>query len=57
MIPDLQQRIDSALQDINCSITRSNRRWEAGELKRDELTHYAEQYRFFETMLPTFFNS
>jgi pyrroloquinoline-quinone synthase len=30
------------------------RRWEAGELRRDELTHYAEQYRYFEAMLPVF---
>lgn len=30
------------------------RRWEAGELSRDELTHYAEQYRYFEAMLPSF---
>jgi pyrroloquinoline-quinone synthase len=29
-------------------------RWEAGELSVDELTHYAEQYRFFEAMLPKF---
>jgi pyrroloquinoline-quinone synthase len=30
------------------------RRWESGQLSRDELTSYAEQYRYFETMLPTF---
>ncbi len=33
------------------------RRWEAGELSRDELRSYAEQYRYFETMLPTFLES
>jgi len=30
------------------------RRWEAGELSREELRSYAEQYRYFETMLPMF---
>jgi len=30
------------------------RRWEAGELSRDELTAYAEQYRHFEAQLPSF---
>jgi pyrroloquinoline quinone (PQQ) biosynthesis protein C len=30
------------------------RRWEAGALHRDELTGYAEQYRYFERMLPSF---
>jgi pyrroloquinoline-quinone synthase len=29
-------------------------RWEAGELSRYELIHYAEQYRYFESMLPMF---
>ena len=33
------------------------RRWEAGELSRDELTQYAQQYRHFEAMLPTFLTS
>ena len=32
-------------------------RWEAGELSREELRSYAEQYRYFETMLPTFLDS
>ena len=30
------------------------RRWESGELVDGELTAYAEQYRFFETALPSF---
>jgi len=30
------------------------RRWEAGELDREELTDYADQYRYFERMLPCF---
>jgi pyrroloquinoline-quinone synthase len=30
------------------------RRWESGQLSREELTSYAEQYRYFETMLPGF---
>jgi pyrroloquinoline quinone (PQQ) biosynthesis protein C len=29
-------------------------RWEAGQLSRGVLTHYAEQYRHFEMMLPEF---
>ena len=29
-------------------------RWEEGALSRDELTSYAEQYRFFEAYLPEF---
>jgi pyrroloquinoline-quinone synthase len=33
------------------------RRWEAGELSRKELRSYAEQYRYFETMLPIFLES
>jgi pyrroloquinoline-quinone synthase len=33
------------------------RRWEAGELSREELRSYAEQYRYFETMLPLFLES
>jgi pyrroloquinoline-quinone synthase len=32
-------------------------RWEAGELSREELRSYAEQYRYFETMLPIFLES
>jgi pyrroloquinoline-quinone synthase len=30
------------------------RRWQAGELSRIELTRYAEQYRYFESMFPLF---
>lgn len=30
------------------------RRWEAGGLSREELTSYAEQYRYFESMFPDF---
>jgi pyrroloquinoline quinone (PQQ) biosynthesis protein C len=51
---DLQSRIDNALWDIQLLDHPFYCRWEAGELKRDELTHYAEQYRFFETTLPWF---
>jgi len=32
-------------------------RWEAGVIRRDELAHYAEQYRYFEVMFPTFLRS
>jgi pyrroloquinoline-quinone synthase len=54
MIPVLQRRIDTALEDIQLLDHPFYRRWETGNLKRDELTHYAEQYRFFEAMLPSF---
>lgn len=54
MISDLHQRIDTALQDIHLLDHPFYLRWEAGELQREELTHYAEQYRYFETMLPSF---
>jgi pyrroloquinoline quinone (PQQ) biosynthesis protein C len=33
------------------------RRWELGLLDRPELTSYAEQYRYFEEMLPVFLES
>lgn len=54
MNPDPHLGIDNALQDIQLLDHPFYRRWEAGELKREELTHYAEQYRFFEAMLPSF---
>jgi pyrroloquinoline-quinone synthase len=54
MKPLLQQRFDAAVADRQLLDHPFYRRWEAGELERRELTHYAEQYRHFETMLPLF---
>jgi pyrroloquinoline-quinone synthase len=54
MTPLLQQRFDEAISDRQLLDHPFYRRWEAGELRRVELTHYAEQYRHFETMLPLF---
>jgi pyrroloquinoline-quinone synthase len=49
-----QEILDTALVNHRLLDHPFYRRWEAGELNEDELTSYAEQYRFFETMLPTF---
>jgi pyrroloquinoline-quinone synthase len=54
MTPRLQQRFDDAIRDRLLLDHPFYQRWEAGELSREELTHYAEQYRHFETMLPLF---
>jgi pyrroloquinoline-quinone synthase len=56
------QRMKNKLSDV-LELSLSERRllnhafyqrWEAGELSFDELRHYAEQYRYFEEMLPLF---
>jgi pyrroloquinoline-quinone synthase len=54
MTVQLETTMSTALEHYQLLNHPFYRRWEAGELSRDELTHYAEQYRFFETMLPTF---
>jgi pyrroloquinoline-quinone synthase len=54
MTTDLQQSFFDALRDRQLLDHPFYRRWEAGELCRDDLTRYAEQYRHFETMMPTF---
>ena len=54
MTTDLQQSFFAALRDRQLLDHPFYRRWEAGELTRDELTRYAEQYRHFEAMLPQF---
>jgi len=54
MTTQLQETFDAALVNQQLLDHPFYRRWEAGELKYGELTGYAEQYRNFETMLPTF---
>lgn len=54
MSTELQHTLDETLRDRQLLDHPFYRRWEAGALTRDELTHYAEQYRYFEAMLPTF---
>jgi pyrroloquinoline-quinone synthase len=51
---ELQPRLESTLEDRQLLRHPFYQRWEAGELERSELTHYAEQYRFFEQKLPEF---
>ena len=53
----LQATLDTALADLQLLKHPFYQRWEAGELHRDELTDYVEQYRYFEAMLPIFLES
>src|SRR5271155_448998 len=46
--------LDSSISDRRLLNHPFYLRWEAGELSADELKHYAEQYRYFEEMLPRF---
>ncbi|MHB8378612.1 MAG: TenA family transcriptional regulator [Acidimicrobiales bacterium] len=50
----LHETLDATLVNRQLLDHPFYRRWEAGELNDGELTLYAEQYRYFETMLPTF---
>ncbi len=50
----LHQRFDAVLRDRQLLEHPFYRRWEAGQLSRDELRDYAQQYRHFEAMLPGF---
>ena len=52
MTTALQQSMFEVLSDRQLMDHPFYRRWEAGELSRDELTSYAEQYRHFEAMMP-----
>ncbi len=54
MTTPLELRFATALNDRQLLNHPFYQRWEAGELKREELTRYAEQYRYFEAMLPDF---
>jgi pyrroloquinoline-quinone synthase len=57
MTTPLELALDAALTDHRLLEHPFYRRWEAGEVSRDELTRYAEQYRFFEAMFPKFLES
>lgn len=46
--------LDATLKDHRLLSHPFYRRWEAGDVSRDELGRYAEQYRFFEAMFPEF---
>jgi pyrroloquinoline-quinone synthase len=46
--------LERALRDQRLLEHPFYRRWEAGQLSENELRDYAEQYRFFERMLPEF---
>jgi pyrroloquinoline-quinone synthase len=48
------EALDKAVSDHQLLNHPFYRRWEAGQLTRHELTKYAVQYRYFETMLPAF---
>jgi pyrroloquinoline-quinone synthase len=54
MSTGLQHSFFDALNDRQLLDHPFYQRWEMGTLTRDELTHYAEQYRHFETMMPGF---
>jgi pyrroloquinoline-quinone synthase len=54
MTTELELALDAALTYHHLLDHPFYRRWEAGEVSRDELSRYAEQYRFFETMFPAF---
>lgn len=46
--------LETSIGDIRLLNHPFYRRWEAGELSHVELQHYAEQYRYFEQMLPLY---
>jgi pyrroloquinoline-quinone synthase len=54
MNADLETCVRESLADRQLLEHPFYRRWEAGELSREELTRYAEQYRHFEAMMPDF---
>jgi pyrroloquinoline quinone (PQQ) biosynthesis protein C len=54
MSTDLSQRVNDTLRERQLLAHPFYRRWEAGGLTPDELTAYAEQYRFFEALMPSF---
>ena len=54
MIDTIRAAIDRGLDGRLLLTHPFDRRWEQGALTADELTRYAEQYRFFESYLPEF---
>jgi pyrroloquinoline quinone (PQQ) biosynthesis protein C len=57
MTLQVQATLETALADLQLLRHPFYLRWEAGELRREELTDYVEQYRYFEAMLPVFLES
>jgi pyrroloquinoline-quinone synthase len=54
MTNQLANALESSLRGRKLLSHPFYQRWEAGELSVEELRHYAEQYRYFEQMLPAF---
>jgi pyrroloquinoline-quinone synthase len=54
MTNHLANTLEAAICDRQLLSHPFYQRWEAGELSFEELRHYAEQYRYFEEMLPQF---
>jgi pyrroloquinoline-quinone synthase len=54
MTKELAHALEAAISDRGLLSHPFYQRWEAGELSVEELRHYAEQYRYFEEMLPQF---
>jgi pyrroloquinoline-quinone synthase len=50
----LAQSLERSIRDRQLLSHPFYQRWEAGDISRDELRLYAEQYRYFERMLPEF---
>ncbi|MFY9782514.1 MAG: iron-containing redox enzyme family protein [Acidimicrobiales bacterium] len=57
MDTSLNETLNQTLRDRQLLSHPFYRRWECGQLGREELTSYAEQYRYFETMLPRFLDA
>jgi pyrroloquinoline-quinone synthase len=57
MQTEINEVLDTSLSEVQLLSHPFYRRWECGQLSREELTSYAEQYRYFETMLPVFLES
>jgi pyrroloquinoline-quinone synthase len=57
MQTEINEVLATSLSEVQLLSHPFYRRWECGQLSREELTSYAEQYRYFETMLPVFLES
>jgi pyrroloquinoline-quinone synthase len=57
MTLQVEATLETALANLQLLRHPFYQRWEAGELRREELTGYVEQYRYFEAMLPVFLES
>lgn|SRR5487761_1074770 len=54
MTNSLDTVLDASISDLKLLSHPFYRRWEAGELSIEELRRYAQQYQYFEAMLPRF---